>query len=41
MVKNLVNHDFVKNWINWDQLMTDKKQLELMASKGYMKAVPG
>jgi len=38
--EDLVNHDFVKNWINWDQLMADKKQLELMVSRDYMKALP-
>ncbi len=38
--KDLVNHAFFKNWVNWDQLMKDKKQLALMVSKGYMKQVP-
>jgi len=38
---DLVDHEFVKNWINWDRLMADDKYLEMMASKfGYIKNKP-
>ena len=37
---DLVNHAFVKNWVNWDQLMKDKKQLKLMVDKGYISKMP-
>jgi anaerobic selenocysteine-containing dehydrogenase len=38
--KDLVNHNFVKNWVNWDRLMKNKEQLALMVEKGYIKSVP-
>ena len=35
-----VNHDFVKNWVNWDRLMDDKKYLHFMLERGYIKHLP-
>jgi len=37
---DLVNHAFVKNWVNWDRLMKNKEQLALMLEKGYIKSIP-
>jgi len=36
----LVDHRFVKNWVNWDRLMENKKYLSFMVEKGYISAVP-
>jgi anaerobic selenocysteine-containing dehydrogenase len=38
--KDLVDHDFVKNWVNWDQLMQDREYLNLLVERGYIKSVP-
>ena len=38
--KSLINHDFVKNWINWEQLMNDKEHLQYMVTEGQIKSVP-
>jgi len=38
--KDLVNHAWVKNWMNWDRLMGNKKQVELLLEKGYIDALP-
>ncbi len=38
--EDLVNHNFVKNWVNWEQLMTNKEYLALLVEKKYIKAVP-
>ncbi|MBD3792873.1 MAG: molybdopterin-dependent oxidoreductase [Campylobacterales bacterium] len=38
--KDLINHNFVKQWVNWDRLMKNKEQLALMVQKGYIKSVP-
>jgi len=37
---DLVNHDFVKNWINWDRLMANKDYLEKMVGYGYISKLP-
>jgi anaerobic selenocysteine-containing dehydrogenase len=37
---DLVNHNFVKNWVNWDRLMKNRTQLELFVKQGYIKSVP-
>jgi len=37
---DLVHHDFVKNWINWDQLMKDKEHLSFMVQEGLIKTMP-
>ncbi len=37
---DLVNHNFVKNWVNWDRLMANKEYLKLLVEKGYIKSVP-
>ena len=37
---DLVNHNFVKNWVNWDRLMANKEYLALLVEKKYIKAVP-
>jgi len=36
----LVNHAFVKNWVNWDRLMADKEYLAYLVKRGYIKSVP-
>ncbi|HHH50964.1 MAG TPA: twin-arginine translocation pathway signal protein [Campylobacterales bacterium] len=38
--EDLVNHNFVKNWVNWDKLMSKKDYLTLLVEKGYIKSVP-
>jgi len=38
--EDLVDHDFVKNWINWDRLMDDKAYQEKMIGYGYIKEMP-
>ena len=35
-----VKHSFVKNWVNWDRLMADKKYLQFMLDRGYIKSLP-
>ena len=37
---DFVNHGFVKNWVNWEQLMDDKAYLEKMVGYGYIESVP-
>jgi anaerobic selenocysteine-containing dehydrogenase len=37
---SLVNHNFVKKWVNWDRLMSNKEYLSLLVEKGYIKSVP-
>jgi len=37
---DLVNHNFVKNWVNWDRLMANKEYLALLVEKKYIKSVP-
>ena len=37
---DLVNHNFVKNWVNWDRLMKNREYLALLVEKGYIKSVP-
>ncbi len=36
----LINHDFVKNWINWEQLMKDKEHLAFMVKEGLIGRMP-
>jgi len=38
--EDLVNHAWVKNWMNWDRLMDNPKQLDLLVEKGYIKSIP-
>lgn len=38
--EDLVNHAFVKNWLNWDRLMANKTQLAVLKDKGYIKSIP-
>ena len=38
--KDLVNHAWVKNWMNWDRLMDNPKQLNLLVERGYIKSIP-
>jgi len=38
--EDLVNHAWVKNWMNWDKMMANKEYLALLVEKGYIKAVP-
>ena len=37
---DLVDHNFVKEWMNWDRLMEDKKYLQKMVGYGYISKVP-
>ncbi len=37
---DLVDHNFVKNWVNWDRLMKNREYLSLLVEKGYIKSVP-
>jgi anaerobic selenocysteine-containing dehydrogenase len=37
---DLVDHRFVKNWVNWDRLMANKEYQQFMVEKGYIPAVP-
>lgn len=38
--EDLVAHDFVKEWVNWDRLMANKEHLAKMVSYGYISKVP-
>lgn len=38
--KDLVDHEFVKNWVNWDRLMADDAYLQKMLEFGYIKSIP-
>ncbi|MBU1669437.1 molybdopterin-dependent oxidoreductase [bacterium] len=38
--EDLVNHNFVKSWVNWDRLMANKEYLALLVEKKYIKSVP-
>ncbi len=38
--ESLVNHEFVRDWINWPVLMRDKKYLNFIKEKGYIKNLP-
>ncbi len=38
--EDLVNHAWVKNWMNWDQMMANKEYLALLVEKGYISSVP-
>jgi len=38
--EDLVKHSFVKEWVNWDHMMKDRKYLEFMVEKGYISSVP-
>ena len=37
---DLVDHEFVKNWINWDRLMANRDYLKFMVEKGYISKMP-
>jgi len=37
---DLVNHAWVKNWMNWEEMMANKEYLALLVEKGYIKSVP-
>lgn len=37
---DLVKHEFVKEWTNWDVLMKDKGHLAFMVEQGFIKSVP-
>jgi len=38
--EDIVNHDFVKEWVNWDRLMANKEYLKKMVGYGYISKVP-
>ena len=37
---DLVAHDFVKEWVNWDRLMANKEHLQKMIGYGYISKMP-
>lgn len=37
---DLVDHEFVKNWLNWKKLLKDKDYLRLMVDRGYISKMP-
>ena len=37
---DLVAHEHVKNWFNWDRLMANKEYLAYLVKQGYIKSVP-
>ena len=37
---DLVAHDFVKEWVNWDRLMDNKEYLKKMVGYGYISKMP-
>ena len=37
---DLVAHDFVKEWVNWDRLMANKDYLQKMIGYGYISKMP-
>jgi len=38
--EDIVNHEFVKEWVNWDRLMANKEYLKKMVGYGYISKVP-
>lgn len=38
--ENMTDKKFVKKWFNWDVLMNDERQLNLMLEKGYISKLP-
>jgi anaerobic selenocysteine-containing dehydrogenase len=38
--RDLVKHEFVKKWTNWDVLMKDKAHLEFMKNEGIVSELP-
>ena len=38
--EDLVAHDFVKEWVNWDRLMANKDYLKKMVGYGYISKMP-
>jgi len=38
--EDLVAHDFVKEWVNWDRLMANKEYLQKMVGYGYISKMP-
>ena len=37
---DLINHEFVKKWVNWDRLMKNRNYLKKMVEYGYIKSMP-
>ena len=37
---DLINHEFVREWINWDRLMANREYLQKMVDYGYISVVP-
>lgn len=37
---DLIKHDFVKKWLNWDVLMQDKAHLNFMVAEGLLPKMP-
>ena len=37
---DIVNHEFVKEWINWDRLLANKAYLKKMIGYGYISKMP-
>jgi len=38
--EDLVDHKFVKNWFNWEEMMANKEYLALLVEKNYIKSIP-
>ena len=38
--RDLIHHDFVKEWVNWDRLMANRDYLNKMVDYGYISKVP-
>jgi anaerobic selenocysteine-containing dehydrogenase len=38
--ESTTDHEFMKDWVNWDRLMADDAYLEKMVGYGYMKKIP-
>ena len=38
--EDLVDHEFVRDWVNWDRLMKDKEYLSFIKEKGYISKLP-
>ncbi len=38
--KSYIDHDFMKNWVNWNVLLNDKEYLNFIVSQGYISKLP-
>lgn len=40
LTNGLVNEDFVRRWVNWEQLLADRDYLAFLREKGFLSRVP-